>query len=65
MVDGGTEVLRIRFSRSVPKMEVDAEFTQQIAFDQFGSAKLVPLIPCLVGLRDAVTKTIKLFNGQF
>jgi|ERR1700732_254094 len=64
-VDGGTEVLRIRFKRPIPEMKVDAQFLPHIAFDQFGGANLEPIIPSLVHLHDYVANTINLFNGEF
>jgi hypothetical protein len=61
----GTEVLRIRFAKMHPKLHVDADFSYQVAFEQFGTREIEPVIPSLKRLREATTATIKLFNGEF
>ena len=62
---GGTKILTIRFSKMHPKMKVNADFRYQIAFEQFGTREIEPVIPSLMVLRNHVTKTIKLFKGEF
>jgi hypothetical protein len=61
----GTEVLRIEFAKMHPDLQVDADFNYQIAFEQFGTREIEPVVPSLTHLRDAAVETIKLFNGEF
>jgi hypothetical protein len=61
----GTEVLRIEFTKMHPELQVDADFSYQIAFVQFGTREIEPVVPSLTHLRDATVQTIKLFNGEF
>jgi hypothetical protein len=61
----GAELLRIAFKRVPSDMKIKADFGPQIAFENFGSAEIKPVVPSLTQLRDAVIKTIKLFTGEF
>lgn len=61
----GAELLRIAFKRVPADMKIKADFRPQIAFEEFGSAGIKPIVPSLAQLRDAVVKTIKLFTGEF
>jgi hypothetical protein len=61
----GTEVLRIEFTKMHPELRVDADFSYQVAFEQFGTREIEPVVPSLTHLRDATVNTIKLFNGEF
>jgi hypothetical protein len=48
-----------------PELQVNAEFRHQVAFEQFGTREIEPVIPSLIHLRDATIKAIKLFEGEF
>jgi hypothetical protein len=61
----GTNVLTIKFIKMRPDLRVKADFTFQVAFEEFGTREIEPVIPALTHLRDAVVKTIKLFEGEF
>jgi hypothetical protein len=61
----GTKVLTIRFTKMHPELQVNADFRHQVAFEQFGTREIEPVIPSLVHLRDATIKAIKLFDGEF
>jgi hypothetical protein len=61
----GTEVLRIEFTKMNPKLHVDADFSYQIAFEEFGTREIEPVVPSLMHLRNATVKTIKLFAHEF
>jgi hypothetical protein len=61
----GTELLRIQFRRAHPQMQVNADFTPEITFEEFGGQQFKPVIPSLMHLHDTVLKTIELFNGEF
>jgi hypothetical protein len=63
-VEGRAELFRVRFARPV-KVSMYAEFVPQIAFEEFGPRRDEPVIPSLVKLRDAVVKTIELFDAEF
>jgi hypothetical protein len=61
----GTELLRIKFAKARPDMQVNADFTPQMTFEEFGSRKHESVIPSLMHLHDAVVQTVKLFRGEF
>jgi hypothetical protein len=61
----GTELLRIRFRRARPDMEVKADFTPQLTFEKFGRREYEPVIPSLTHLHNTVFKAVKLFAGEF
>jgi hypothetical protein len=61
----GTKVLTIRFAKMHPELQVNADFRRQVAFEQFGTREVEPVIPNLMLLRDATIKAIKLFEGEF
>jgi hypothetical protein len=61
MTEDGNELLRFRFMKPAPDVQVEGEFTPQIAFAEFGGVKFKPLIPGLAQLHDAVV----LILGQF
>ncbi len=61
----GTNVLTIRFTKMNPELQVNADFRHQVAFEQFGTREIEPVIPSLMHLRDATIKAIKLFGDQF
>jgi hypothetical protein len=61
----GTKVLTIHFTKMSPELRVKADFRHQVAFEQFGTREIEPVIPSLIGLRDATIKAIKLFEGEF
>jgi hypothetical protein len=61
----GTNVLSIKFVKMHPDVKVKADFTFQIAFEEFGTREIEPVIPGLTHLRDAVINTIKQFEGEF
>ena len=61
----GTKVLTIRFIKMHPELQVNAEFRHQVAFEQFGTREVEPVILGMVQLRDATIKAIKLFEGEF
>jgi hypothetical protein len=63
-VEGGAELFRVQFARSV-KMSMYTDLTSQIAFEKFGVRQDEPVVPSLVQLRDAVVQTLKLFDGEF
>jgi hypothetical protein len=61
----GTKILTIRFKTMHPELQVNACFRHQVAFEQFGTHEIEPVIPGLIHLRDETIKAIKLFNGEF
>jgi hypothetical protein len=62
--EGGAELFRVRFPRPL-KVSMYTELTPQIAFERFGVRENEAVIPGPTSLRDAVIKTIKLFDGEF
>jgi hypothetical protein len=62
---GGTKILTIKFTKMHPEVLVKANFRYEVAFEQFGTREVEPVIPSLIHLRDYVTKTIKLFDREF
>ena len=63
--ESGSELLRIQFRRARPDMQVNANFTPQITFEEFGRKQFEPVIPSLTHLHDTVVKTVKLFSAEF
>jgi hypothetical protein len=61
---GGTVILKIKFTKMHPDVKVDADFSYQIAFEEFGTREIEPVIPSLMHLRDYVVKTIKPFDVE-
>jgi hypothetical protein len=61
----GTKILTVRFTKMNPELQVNAKFRDQVAFEQFGTREVEPVIPNLMLLRDATIKAIKLFEGEF
>jgi hypothetical protein len=61
----GTIALRIEFAKLHSELKVNAQFPFQIAFEQFGTREIEPVIPNLMHLRDATIEAIKLFEGEF
>ena len=48
-----------------PKFDPDAKFSPVIAFDEFGTIKLNPVLTALTKARDFVVQTIREFDGEF
>jgi hypothetical protein len=63
-VEGGAELLRMRFERPI-SVKMNAQFAPQIALEDFGASQNEPLLIRLAILRDSVVKTIDLFRGEF
>lgn len=61
----GTNILTIEFIKMHPDLKVKADFTFQVAFEQFGTREIEPVISGLSHLHNAVVKTIKQFEGEF
>jgi hypothetical protein len=61
----GTKILTVRFTKMDRELKVNAYFRHQVAFEQFGTREIEPVIPNLMHLRDATIKAIKLFEGEF
>jgi hypothetical protein len=61
----GTKILTVHFAKMDPELQVNAYFRHQVAFEQFGTREVEPVIPNLMLLRDATIKAIKLFEGEF
>jgi hypothetical protein len=61
----GTEILRIEFVKMHPDLKVDADFSYQVAFEQFGTREIEPVVPSLTHLRNYTVKIIDLFKGEF
>lgn len=61
----GTKFLTIRFSKMHSELQVNADFRHQVAFEQFGTREIEPVIPSLMHLRDATIKAVRLFGGEF
>ena len=61
----GTKVLTVRFTKMHQELQVKADFRHQVAFEQFGTREIEPVILSLMHLRDATIKAIKFFDGEF
>jgi hypothetical protein len=48
-----------------PDLKVKADFRFHVAFERFGTREIESVILSLTHLRDAVIKTVKLFDGEF
>jgi hypothetical protein len=48
-----------------PELQVNAEFSHQVAFEEFGTREIEPVISGLDRLRNATINAIKLFEGEF
>jgi hypothetical protein len=62
---GGTVILKITFRKMHPKLNVNADFRYEVAFEKFGTREIEPIIPGLTALRDDVIKTLDLFSAEF
>lgn len=64
--EDGTEVIRVYFGDGYyPEMKVDAQFTIQIAFDEFGALSKQPIVYRLQELRDKLVRIIDRFRPEF
>ena len=61
----GTTILTVHFTKMDPQLQVNAHFRSEVAFEQFGTREIQPVMPNLMHLRDATVRVIKLFDGEF
>ncbi len=61
----GAEVFTIRLNEPAPELVAKANLVPQLAFEQCGHLKLVPVIQTLNGLLAGTRHTIEMFSGEF
>jgi hypothetical protein len=61
----GVGLAHIAVGEAGGDFDPEAKFSPLIAFEEFGTIKLLPVIPALVQARDVVLATIREFDGEF
>ena len=65
MTKEGEELLRVGTREANPKFDPEAQCSPLIAFEEFGTVKLNPVLKALGEARDFVVQTINEFAGEF
>lgn len=65
MTNEGVELMRIGTGEANPHFDPKAEFSTLIAFEEFGTIQLNPVLKALGEARDFVVQTINRFAGEF
>jgi hypothetical protein len=61
----GVKLFSLRLAEPAPELHASAKFIAQIAFEECGLCKLVPVLPTLTRMFKATVNTVDSFQGEF